>query len=62
LVKQFKDTPYDDLPEEYAGLTSEDLFNILLCFRGRERKKYPPIFALSYIADGRPKFAFIFPD
>ena len=30
---------YDNLSEEYAGLTTEDLFNILLCFRGREREK-----------------------
>ena len=39
LVMQCKDTTYDSLPEEYAGLTTADLFNILLCFRGREREK-----------------------
>ena len=32
LVEQFKDTATDDLPEAYEGLTSADLFNILLFF------------------------------
>jgi hypothetical protein len=62
LVEQFKDTATDDLPEAYEGLTSADLFNILLFFKGWE--KYPDMFMfmLGYNADGMPKFGLCVPD
>jgi hypothetical protein len=63
LVVQFKDIAPDDLPEQYNGLTSEDLFNILLFFDG-ERGEYPDIFMfmLAYRPDGMPKFGLSVPD
>jgi hypothetical protein len=63
LVVQFKDIAPDDLPEQYNGLTSEDLFNVLLFFDG-ERGEYPEIFMfmLSYRADGMPKFGLCVPN